>query len=159
MALITIRQLIPPEKMTENPGQAIPADQLSLPFSRRQISRQRVVLASGHEAALKMPRGCLLRGGDLLLSDQDEVIQVIAAAESVSIVRANNQHDLVRAAYHLGNRHVSVEVGDGWLAYLHDHVLDDMVRGLGDLDIGHTEQSFEPEAGAYHGHSHGRHEH
>lgn len=159
MSMITIRQLIPAEQMTGTSGQVIPTDQLSLPFSRRQISRQRVVLASGHEAALKMPRGCLLRGGDLLLSDQDEVIRVIAAAESVSIVTAKNPHDLARAAYHLGNRHVPVEVGDGWLAYLHDHVLDDMVRGLSGLEVSHTEQAFEPEAGAYHGHSHGRHEH
>jgi len=134
-----------------------PDDRLCLPFEKRQISRQRIVLESGREAALKMPRGDLLRGKDLLITDQSEVILVIAANESVSIVTADNLNELARAAYHLGNRHVAVEVGNGWLSYLHDHVLDDMVSGLGGLRLKHAEKPFEPEAGAYH--SHGSHNH
>ena len=75
-----------------------------------------------------------------------------------STYRQYVQHDpwsLARAAYHLGNRHVALQVGSGWLRYLHDHVLDDMVRGLG-FEVVVEEAPFEPEAGAYggHGHSH-----
>jgi urease accessory protein UreE len=60
---------------------------------------------------------------------------------------------LARAAFHLGNRHVALQIGDGWLRYLHDHVLDDMVRALG-LTVDVEEATFEPEAGAYHAHAH-----
>ena len=67
--------------------------------------------------------------------------------------RFDHELKLARAAYHLGNRHVSVQIGAGWLRFLHDHVLDDMVRGLG-LVVTLDTQSFEPEAGAYSGHAH-----
>ena len=103
------------------------------------------------------PRGIVLRGGDLLLAEDATVIEVVAADETVSIVKSLDPTALARAAYHLGNRHVAVQIGAGWLRYGHDHVLDDMVRGLG-LDVVAEQAPFEPEAGAY-GHSHGAHSH
>lgn len=135
------------------------AEQLVLPFELRQKSRLRARLASGLEVGLFLERGTVLRGGDLLLADDGTVIEVVAARETVSTVHEAGAARLARAGYHLGNRHVPVEIGAGWLRYRHDHVLDDMVRGLGSPVV--VEQApFEPESGAYgaHGHSHS-HEH
>ena len=61
-------------------------------------------------------------------------------------------HHLLRAAYHLGNRHVALQIGAGWVRYQHDHVIDEMVKGLG-LDVQVEDTPFEPEAGAYGGHA------
>ena len=127
--------------------------QLVLPFELRQRSRLRAHLASGQEVGLFLERGIVLRGGDLLRADDGTVIEVVAALETVSTVRDSDATRLARAGYHLGNRHVPVQIGLGWLRYGHDHVLDDMVRGLG-LTVVVEEAPFEPEAGAY-GHSHG----
>jgi urease accessory protein UreE len=95
-----------------------------------------------------LERGTLLRGGDCLLASDGRMIEVIAAPETVSVVTADDPWGLARAAYHLGNRHISVQVGQGWLRYLHDHVLDDMVRGLG-FTVTTDEMPFEPEAGVF----------
>jgi len=138
--------------------------QLLLPFDLRSRSRFRARLVSGEEVGVQLTRGQILRGGDRLLIEDGRVVEVRAAPESVSTVRTPDARLLARAAYHLGNRHVALQVGDGWLRYGHDHVLDDMVRGLG-AEITLEQAPFEPEAGAYHGghehasHEHGSHEH
>ncbi len=141
---------------------------LSLPFEQRQRSRLRVVLSNGEEAGLFLNRGQILRDGDCLCADDGRVVQVQASAESVSQVCSDDALLLMRAAYHLGNRHVPLQVEAMRLSYLHDHVLDDMVRGLG-LTVEYALAPFEPESGAYsgghsHGHSHSlghdqRHDH
>lgn len=127
---------------------------LELPFDLRNKSRLRTTLGNGEEIGLFLERGTVLRGGDQLVCDDGRVVEVIAAAESVSTVRSSEPLHLLRAAYHLGNRHVALQIGAGWLRYQHDYVLDDMVRGLG-LSVEVEEAPFEPEAGAYGGHSHG----
>ena len=135
-------------------------DRLVLPFELRQKSRMRCRLGSGQEAGVVLDRGTLLRGGDLLRATDGRVIEVVAAPETVTVVRTNNPWQLARAAYHLGNRHVPVQLGKGWLRYVHDHVLDDMLHGLGfELDV--EVLPFEPEGGAYAhaGHSHAGHSH
>src|SRR5690349_9911218 len=86
-----------------------PTETLTLDFDRRKKSRLRAQLDSGEEVALLMPRGRVLRGGDLLLTDDDVIVLVRAAQECVSTVTATDAHELARAAYHLGNRHVSVQ--------------------------------------------------
>jgi urease accessory protein len=109
-------------------------------------------------------RGSLLRGGDRLLCSDGRAIAVVAARETVSVVNSPDPWQLARAAYHLGNRHVAVQLGQGWLRYLHDHVLDAMILGLG-FSVRVAELSFEPEGGAYshagahhdHGHHHEPH--
>ena len=131
---------------------------LTLPFDQRQKSRLRVTLDNGDEASLILNRGVVLRHGDLLRSSCGEVVEVRASLESVSIVHEPNSHLLSRACYHLGNRHVPLQIGDGSLGYLHDHVLDDMVRSLG-LVVVHQEASFEPESGAYKNDSKHQHTH
>ena len=132
--------------------------QLVLPFDLRCRSRFRARLVSGEEVGVILERGQVLRGGDLLQGEDGRVIEVRAAAELVSTVQGDVPVELLRAAYHLGNRHVALQVGDGWLRYLHDHVLDDMVLGLG-LRVQVEEAPFEPEPGAYAqagaGHAHG----
>ncbi|MNM46951.1 Urease accessory protein UreE [compost metagenome] len=121
----------------------------------------RVTLDDGREAGLMLERGQLLRGGELL-GDEDgrEVIRVLAAAEQVSTVRCSDPLLLARASYHLGNRHVPLQIDAGFVRYQHDHVLDEMVRGLG-LQVTVEQAPFEPEAGAYqsapHSHSHSDH--
>jgi urease accessory protein len=110
-------------------------------------------LSTGEEVGMNLERGYILRGGDQLLADDGRVVEIIAAPEQVSVVTSDDPLQLARAAYHLGNRHISVQIGPGWLRYLHDHVLDDMVRGLG-LPVATDTLPFEPEAGAYSGHMH-----
>jgi urease accessory protein len=127
---------------------------LTLPFDERQRSRQRVLLSSGEHATLGLPRGSVLRGGDLLRLSDGRVVAVIAAKESVSTARSSLTRALLRAAYHLGNRHVPLEIGDGYVRYLHDHVLDAMLRDLG-LAVAAELSAFEPEGGAYGGHTRG----
>jgi urease accessory protein len=133
-------------------GPLLPAARLTLPFELRQKSRLRCHLDDGEEVALLMPRGCVLRGGDLLLAADGRVVQVIAAPEGLSVVATSDALQLARAAYHLGNRHVALQVRPGMLCFVHDHVLDDMLRGLG-LPVRFEMLPFEPEGGAY-----GRHE-
>lgn len=136
--------------------------QLVLPFQLRSKSRVRTALENGEEVGLVLERGSILRGGDLLLAEDGRVVAVVAAPERVSTVRSTDPHQLLRATYHLGNRHVALQIGHGWVRYQHDHVLDEMVEGLG-LEVQIEDAPFEPEAGAYgghaalmgHGHSHG----
>ena len=131
-----------------------PADvELVLPFQLRTKSRLRTVLDNGEEVGIVLNRGSVLRDGDRLLADDGRVVKVIAAPEQVSTVSSTDALALVRAAYHLGNRHVALQIDAQRLRYLHDHVLDEMVRGLG-LQVIVEEAPFEPEAGAYGGHSH-----
>ncbi len=122
--------------------------QLILPFELRQKSRFRARLSTGEEVGVVLDRGGVLRGGDRLQADDGRVIEVVAAPEAVTTVSAQDPWQLARAAYHLGNRHVSLQLGTGWLRYPHDHVLDEMVRGLGLSTLLET-APFEPEAGAY----------
>ena len=124
---------------------------VTLTFERRQRTRQRLLLDDGREAALLLPRGTVLRGGDYLHAENGEVIAIKAATEEVSNAFCSDPLQLARAAYHLGNRHVAVQVGVGWLRYLRDHVLDHMLEEMG-LQVRPDTVAFEPEAGAYHSH-------
>jgi urease accessory protein len=135
-------------------GTAQPAgacDRLPLPFERRQKSRQRAQLASGDEVAIDLPRGQVLRGGDLLVASDQRVIEVVAQPETVVHIEGDSAPALARAAYHLGNRHVAVQVGDGWLRIAADAVLERMLEGLG-MRMTTIQAPFEPEAGAYGAH-------
>jgi len=137
-----------------NPPPEKPTGALTLTFDQRRISRLRAVLDDGREAALLLLRGTILRDGDHLRGEGGVIALVRAAAESLSIASTNDAHLLTRAAYHLGNRHVPLQIGADYVAYAHDHVLDDMVRGLG-LTVTARMEPFEPEAGAFaHEHDH-----
>ena len=127
---------------------------VTLSFDQRQKSRLRLRLDDGREVALRLGRGEALHGGDRLRTTDGLVIEVRAAEEDVSTAHSENQLTLTRASYHLGNRHVPLEIGSGWIRYAHDDVLDAMVRQLG-LEVRRERAGFEPETGAYrHGTSH-----
>jgi urease accessory protein len=151
-------------KLTEKRDQAQTIDvTLTLPLHSRIKSRLRVTLDDGRDAGLFLARGTTLKDGDLLLGESGITVQVKAADETLSCVVSDDPHLLARACYHLGNRHVSIQIEAGRVSYLHDHVLDDMLRGLG-LAVSLTQAPFEPEPGAYggsaeKGHSHAHHHH
>jgi urease accessory protein len=127
--------------------------QLKLPFELRQKSRLHTKLVSGEEVGLVLPRGEILRGGDLVTASDGRVIEVLAAPEALLHVECAGAADLAKAAYHLGNRHVPVQVGEGFLRLAADHVLEEMLKKLG-AKVTHVEAPFEPEAGAYAGGHH-----
>lgn len=120
---------------------------IRLSFDDRQRVRQRTHTISGEEIGIFIERGTSLKGGEHLRSADGAVYRVEALPERVSNVLATGL-DLARVAYHLGNRHVKVELGEGWLRYQVDSVLDDMVRRLG-FEVTVVEAPFEPEGGAY----------
>jgi urease accessory protein len=126
--------------------------QLRLAFEQRQKSRLKTRLVSGEEVALLLPRGEILRGGDLVTASDGRVIEVIAEPEKLLHIESDA---LAKLAYHLGNRHVPVQVGQGFLRIAADHVLEEMVKKLG-AKVSAVEAPFEPEAGAYAG---GQHQH
>lgn len=144
---------------------AAPPDlaELVLPFVLRSKSRLRTQLADGRDAGLLLPRGTVLRGGDLLQAEGGELIRVCAAPEPLYEVRAratsaDPAFDLLRAAYHLGNRHVPVELEPDVLRLERDPVLRELLLRLG-VEVVEIVASFEPEAGAYgggHRHDHDR---
>jgi urease accessory protein len=129
---------------------------VSLPWEQRHRSRLRVRLDDGRQAALMLPRGTSLQDGDLLATSQGIVVRVLATAEELSLVACADAVQLARACYHLGNRHVPVQIRPDGVSYQRDHVLDAMLRGLG-LEPRALTAVFEPEAGAYHGHNSGHH--
>ncbi|MFA0084801.1 urease accessory protein UreE [Vibrio sp. 10N.261.51.F12] len=131
---------------------------LSLPIDSRIKSRLKVTLDDGRAAGLFLPRGHILRHGEVLRSKCGLTIEVKAASESVSTVYCDDALLLTRVAYHLGNRHVPLQVHAGWVRYQHDHVLDEMVVGLG-AEVTSEIEPFEPEGGAYGGSSGGGHHH
>ena len=130
-------------------------EQLSLPFELRQKSRLRTRLASGEEAGLFLEHGSILRGGDCLRANDGRIVLVVAADEELMEAKCATPFELVRAAYHLGNRHVPVQIGEGWLRFQADEVLAQMLRGL-KATVSKVTAPFEPEAGAYAG---GHHHH
>jgi len=127
--------------------------ELVLPFDLRQKSRLRTILADGEEVGLFLDRGHVLRGGDYLQSEDGRIVLVRAKSEKVLHISCANDVDLLRVTYHLGNRHVPLQVGQGWVRIADDDVLRAMVEGLG-ASVEVMDAPFEPEAGAY-----GRHHH
>lgn len=137
----------------------VTAGSLTLSFDQRVKSRLKVSLDNGQDAGLFLSRGSVLKQGDLLQAETGEVVEVQAAKESVSSVYVDDPLVIARTCYHLGNRHVALQITAEFIRYQHDHVLDDMVRGLG-LEVVTESATFEPEAGAYGGHSHSQsHQH
>ncbi len=131
---------------------------LSLTAGDRAKSRHRFTGDDGTPIYLNLPRGTVLRGGDLLSSDLDVRIRVVAKPEPVVVVTARSSFDLMRAVYHLGNRHVALELAPHSLTLEPDPVLEALLTQLGGLELTPATLPFEPESGAYrsaaHVHSH-----
>ena len=141
-------------------------DSVALAYDERKRSRLKVTLASGSEAGIFLERGDHLHGGDKLAAENGSaVVEILAAPEKLIEAIANTPLLFARAAYHLGNRHVPVQIlptaDGGTLRFQTDHVLAEMVKGLG-CTVHETEAPFQPESGAYgaHGghHHHGEHD-
>jgi urease accessory protein len=122
-----------------------------LGFDIRQKSRFKTVLTDGQDVGVILPRGQILRGGDYLASVDNEIVQVLAEKEEVSVVYSDDQLLLSKICYHLGNRHVPLQIEAQRISYGHDSVLDNMVKQFG-LEVCLEDAVFEPEIGAY-GHS------
>jgi urease accessory protein len=133
-------------------------DTVHLSFEARSKSRLLLRLDSGEQAALVVERGRLLRGGDRVRTQDGREVVIIAAEEPLLEASSDDPVAIARAAFHLGNRHVAVQVMAKSLRFLDDHVLAEMVKGLG-LEVRPLRTSFEPEGGAYgHHHVHGSQE-
>jgi len=126
-----------------------------LSFDARSKSRLLLTLDSGERAALIVERGRLLRGGERVITEDGREVLIVAADESLLEASSDDPLLIAKAAYHLGNRHVAVQVMANRLRFLNDHVLAEMVQGLG-LKVDAVVAAFEPEGGAYgHHHAHG----
>jgi len=137
------------------------ATTVTLPIDKRVKSRLRVTLDDGRDAGIILQHGESLQQGDKLVSPDGVVVMVQAAEESLSMARSADMLLFARVAYHLGNRHVPVQIrfdddGSGVICYLHDHVLDDMLAGLG-VKVKQVNAPFNPEPGAYGGGHHHHH--
>jgi urease accessory protein len=153
----TLNRLIPPGTRIAKPLLARAAT-LTLAFDERRKSRLATKLDSGEEVGVVLPRGTILADGDVLVADDGAMIRVIAAAEPVLRVTGASALAITRAAYHLGNRHTPVEIGEGYLQIENDSVLADMLRRLG-MRVEQVNARFVPESGAYGGgHKHGHDE-
>ena len=136
---------------------------VQLDWDVRQKSRFDATDSQGRQLGVFLPRGTVVRGGDVLVAEDGSLIQVLAAPQAVLRITHCTEHgrpfDLIRAAYHLGNRHVPIELKPDFLQIEPDHVLADMLRGM-HLIVHAVEAPFEPEGGAYaqgghhHGHDH-----
>jgi len=150
------------------------APTIELDWDVRQKSRFDAVDSQGRRLGVFLPRGTVVRGGDVLVAEDGSMVRVSAAPQPVLVVTHCPQHgtpfDLLRAAYHLGNRHVTIELKPDHLKIEPDHVLADLLRAM-HLIVREAREAFEPEGGAYavgghahghghgHGHDHGGHAH
>lgn len=145
---------------------------VELDWDVRQKSRFAATDSSGRELGVFLSRGTVVRGGDVLVAEDGSMVRVIAAPQAVLRITACAEHgspfDLTRAAYHLGNRHVPIELQPDHLKIEPDHVLANMLRAM-HLTVVQQRDSFEPEGGAYaagghhhgdgHGHGHAHEDH
>ena len=142
------------------------AASVELDWDVRQKSRFDATDSAGRVLGVFLPRGTVVRGGDVLVAEDGSLILVHAALQPVLLVKHCSEHgsafDLLRAAYHLGNRHVQLELKPDHLQLEPDHVLADMLRQM-HLIVSEAQAAFEPESGAYAAgalaHSHAGHDH
>lgn len=145
--MLTVTRRQPP-----NPGVVVTLT-LALTAEERTRSRHRFDTEDGSTVFLRLPRGTVLQNGDILLDETNELrVRIVAKAEPVITVTAHDEIDLLRAAYHLGNRHVPVEITPHYLRLAPDSVLQSMLEHLG-LRVKSEISTFHPETGAY-GHHH-----
>lgn len=137
------------------------AAHLELDWDVRQKSRFDATASNGRNVGVFLPRGTVVRGGDVLITQDGSLLRVVAAPQTVLKITACADHshghahdsafDLMRAAYHLGNRHVPIELKPDHLKIEPDHVLADMLRAM-HLTVVEVREAFEPESGAYAAH-------
>ncbi len=159
--MLTVNKLIPGARGLA-PVLLKRATEIELEWDVRQKSRFDATDSQGRRLGVFLARGTVVRGGDCLVAEDGSLIRVLAAPQPLLVVRHCAEHgsafDLLRAAYHLGNRHVQLELQPDRLLLEPDHVLADMLRTQLHLIVTETDSAFEPEAGAYaaeaHAHAH-----
>ena len=165
--MIQISKLIPQGKGIA-PVLLKRSSSVELDWDVRQKSRFDATDSEGRPLGIFLPRGTVVRGGDVLVAEDGSFVRVLAAPQSVLKITFCTTHgspfDLIRAAYHLGNRHVPIELKPDHLKIEPDHVLAEMLRAM-HLIVTAVDEVFEPESGAYgdhhghHGHTHHAHAH
>ena len=165
--MLTINKLLP-QGQGLAPVLLKRAASVELDWDVRQKSRFDATDSSGRTLGVFLPRGTVVRGGDVLVAEDGSLIRVLAAPQAVLKVTFCSAHgsafDLTRAAYHLGNRHVALQLAPDHLKLEPDHVLADMLRQM-HLTVREVTEPFDPEAGAYgqagvgHGHGEQHHDH
>ncbi|HAN32895.1 MAG TPA: urease accessory protein UreE [Gammaproteobacteria bacterium] len=142
-----MREFIEKVKSSENVDGSVTLD-----LQQRVKSRLKTRSDSGDDIGIFMERGTILEDGDLIRDLEGYVLEVVAASETLSSIYSDDPLLLARACYHLGNRHVELQIKNTSIHYRHDHVLDDMIKSFG-LDVVIESLPFQPENGAYHSHA------
>lgn len=133
----------------------VATDVVVLDFDHRHRRRLRMQGEGGLDFLLDLPEATAIRDGDGLLLEDGRIVEVRASEEPLAEVKAKDAAHLIRLAWHLGNRHLPVQVEADRLLIREDHVIEDMLQSLG-ATVAHIEAPFDPEGGAYgHGHHHG----
>lgn len=136
-----------------------PIDRVVLAHDLRHLRRKLLHLESGEMVMLDLKEPVLFASGDLLVREDGELIEIVAADEKLFEILPRDALHLVELAWHLGNRHLSVEIMDDRILILRDHVIRAMLQGLG-ATVNEVTAPFQPMRGAYHGgHAHGGHDH
>jgi urease accessory protein len=134
-------------------------DSITLDYDTRQKARIKALTDKGQSIGIFVERGHPLRIGELLKSDCGKLIEIKGALESVITASTESWFNFARICYHLGNRHTKIQIGEKWLRFKPDHVLQALVEKFA-LTIDDSDAIFEPESGAYTGvHEHGHHSH
>ena len=143
-------------------GQHACADTVLLDSTERHRRRATMTCVRGLEFLLDLPDAIMLRTGDAIMLDDGRLIEVLGKPEPLAEIRCGSPRELANVAWHLGNRHLPVQIFDNRIRIRRDHVIEDMVRGLG-AKVALTEAAFDPEGGAYaqaeHAHDHDHHDH
>jgi urease accessory protein len=139
------------------------AGTLTLDFDARHRRRVRLTTDQGEDILLDLPKAVAMADGDGLQLDDGSWLRISAASESLVEVRHKDRHQLMRLAWHLGNRHLPTEIRESALRIRPDHVIEEMLRGFG-AALEKIQEAFQPEGGAYgashdHGHHHHQHDH
>ena len=139
------------------------AGTLTLDFDARHRRRIRFTTDQGEDVLLDLPKTVAMSDGDGLQLDDGTWLRITAAPESLVEIRHEDRHQLMRLAWHLGNRHLPTEIREGVLRIRPDHVIEEMLRGFG-AALEKIQDAFQPEGGAYggshnHSHSHDHHDH
>ncbi|MCR4266523.1 urease accessory protein UreE [Nitratireductor sp. ZSWI3] len=134
-----------------------PFDSVTLAHDERHLRRKLLTLAGGDEVLVDFPAAVALADGDALVLEDGRLVEIRAAHEPLYTVTGRNRLHLARLCWHLGNRHLPAEIREDTILIGRDHVIRDMLAGLG-ATVREVTAPFSPERGAYHGHGHG-HDH
>ncbi len=128
-----------------------PIDRVVLPHDLRHLRRKLLHLENGEMVMLDLKEPVLFASGDLLVREDGELIEIIAAEEKLFEIKARDARHLIELAWHLGNRHLPAQIEEGRILILRDHVIRSMLQGLG-AEVAEITEAFQPDRGAYHAH-------